>query len=310
MPKKAEILNLSDHTLDINVRKYSYQKFDFSEIEDYVQELSGGRDYQFNAIKQLLIYLWGGSYKDITQLAKENYSKKISIQQRFQSEENFLRHLPLPKRLSGVVHMATGTGKSYVIFAIAYLSLIMNKVKRVLVLGPSSTVIEQGLTGKFREYLYGKKGLQLQTKLPLKYRNIPINLLNENEPIVDNSIVIENINSIYNKENNSIGDTLFSQIDEVLVISDEVHHAYSHLKYKENVLFLEEGETKGEIRDERLWMKFIREEPKITRHIGFTGTPYNEDEYFADVIFDYSIKDAIDERVIKKINPRVNTFFS
>lgn len=307
MPKKAERINLSDHTLDINVRKYSYQKFDFSEIEDYVQELSGGRDYQFNAIKQLLIYLWGGGYKNITQLAKENYSKKISTQQRFQSEENFLRHLPLPNRLSGVVHMATGTGKSYVIFAIAYLSLIMNKVKRVLVLGPSSTVIEQGLTGKFREYLYGKKGLQLQTKLPVKYRNIPINLLNENEPIVDNSIVIENINSIYNKENNSIGDTLFSQIDEVLVISDEVHHAYSHLKYKENVLFLEEGETKGEIRDERLWMKFIREEPKITRHIGFTGTPYNEDEYFADVIFDYSIKDAIDERVIKKINPIIKT---
>jgi type III restriction enzyme len=307
MPKKVTKLNLSDHTLDINTRKCNYEKFDFSEIEDFVQELAGGRPFQFNAIKQIMIYLWGDSYKDVSQLAKENYKKKEAIQQRFQSEENFLRHLPLPNHLSGVVHMATGTGKSYILFAVAYLSVVMGKTKRVLILGPSSTVIEQGLTGKFREYLYGKKGLQLQGKLPLKYSNIPINLLNENDPIEDNSIVIENINSIYNKENNSIGDTLFVGTDEVLVLSDEVHHAYSHLTYRGNMLDLEETEGKGETRDERLWMKFIREEQKITRHIGFTGTPYNQDEYFADVIYDYSINDATNEKVIKRINPIIKT---
>jgi len=307
MPRRVEKLNLSDHTLDINVRKCNYEKFDFSEIEDFVRELSGGRQFQFDAIKQILIYLWGGGYKDIAQLAKDIYAKKEEIQRRFQSEENFLRHLPLPNRLSGVVHMATGTGKSYVIFAIAYLSIVMGKTKRVLVLGPSSTIIEAGLTGKFKEYLYGQKGLELQEKLPLKYRNIPINLLNENDPITDNSIVIENINSIYNKDNNSIGDTLFSQADEVLVLSDEVHHAYSHLAFSGNVLDLEDKEGRGEERDERLWMKFIREEPKITRHIGFTGTPYNQDEYFCDVIYDYSINDAINEKVIKRINPIIKT---
>ena len=307
MPRKVTKLNLADHTLDINTRKCNYEKFDFSEVEDFIQELAGGRQFQFNAIKQILIYLWGGSYKDVSQLAKENYKKKDAIQQRFQSEENFLRHLPLPNRLSGVVHMATGTGKSYVIFAIAYLSIVMGKAKRVLVLGPSSTVIEQGLTGKFREYLYGKKGLQLQEKLPLKYRNIPINLLNENDPIEDSSIVIENINSIYNKDNNSIGDTLFVGADDVLVLSDEVHHAYSHLTYKGNMIDLEDSEGRGDTRDERLWMKFIREEQKITRHIGFTGTPYNQDEYFADVIYDYSINDATNEKVIKRINPIIKT---
>jgi len=307
MARKVKRLNLGDHTLDIKTRKCNYEKFDFSEVEDFVRELAGGREFQFKAIKEVLIYLWGDGYKDITQLAKENFKKKEAIQLRFQSEENFLRHLPLPNRLSGVVHMATGTGKSYVMFAIAYLSIVMGKVKRVLVLGPSSTVIEMGLTGKFREYLYGKKGLRLQEKLPLKYRNVPINLLNENNPIVDNSIVIENINSIYNKDNNSIGDTLFSQVEEVLVLSDEVHHAYTHLAYRDNLLELEKIEGRRDTRDERLWMKFIREEPKITRHIGFTGTPYNQDEYFADVIYDYSINDATNDRVIKKINPIIKT---
>lgn len=114
-------LNLSDHTLDINIRKCKYDQFDFSEVEDFVRELTGSRDYQYEAIKEILIYLWGGGYAEISQLAKENYKKKKAIQHRFQSQENFLRRLPLPNRLSGIVHMATGAGKSYVMFAIAYL---------------------------------------------------------------------------------------------------------------------------------------------------------------------------------------------
>lgn len=305
MPK-VEKLYLSNHTLDINIRKCNYDKFDFSEVEDFVRELVGSREYQFKTIKELMIYLWGGSYQDVSELARENFTKKGAIQQRFQSEENFLRHLPLPDRVSGVVHLATGTGKSYVVFALAYLSIILGKVKRVLVLGPSSTVIERGLRGKFEEHLYGQTAQRLKQKLPQKYSNIPINLLDENQPIVDNSIVIENINAVFNKDRNSIGDTLFSQTDEVLVLSDEVHHAYSHLSFSGNAYVIEEG-GRGENRDERLWMKFLREEPKIKRHIGFTGTPYNQDEYFADVICNYSIKDAIEEKYIKKINPIIHT---
>jgi len=306
MPQ-VEKLNLSDHTLDINTGKCDINKFDFSEVEEFVRELAGGREYQFEAIKDTLIYLWGGIYKDANELAKENYGKKEAIQHRFQSEENFLRRLPLPDRLSGVVHMATGTGKSYVMFAIAFLSIVMGKVKRVLVLGPSSTVIESGLRGKFKEYLYGPTGIRLKSKLPLKYQNIPIKMLDENLPIEDYSIVIENINSIYNKDRNSIGDTLFSQTDEVLVLSDEVHHAYSHLKYVGDMLTAEDATGRGEDLDERLWMKFIREEQKIKKHIGFTGTPYNQDEYFVDVIYDYSIKDALDDKYIKKPNPIIHT---
>jgi type III restriction enzyme len=151
--KAIKRLNLSDHTLDINIRRCNYNKFNFSDIEDYVREVVGSRDYQYDAIKQIMIYLWGGSYKSITGLGKENYKQKLQIKQRFGTEENFLNQLPLPDRLSGVVHMATGTGKSYVIFAIAYLSLVMGFTKRVLVLGPSSTIIEQGLREKFRELI-------------------------------------------------------------------------------------------------------------------------------------------------------------
>ena len=132
-------------------------------------------------------------------------------------------------------------------------------------------------------------------------------LLDETKPAEDFCIIIENINAIYNKDRNAIGDTLFSQADEVLVLSDEVHHAYTHLTFTDSDLVLEAVEGKGEERNERLWMTFLKEEPKITRHIGFTGTPYNQDEYFSDIIFNYSIPDALRDYTIKKINPIIHT---
>jgi len=303
--KAIKRLNLSDHTLDINVRKCNYNKFNFSEIEDYVRELVGSRDYQYDAIKQVMIYLWGGGYRSITDLGKESYEQKLQIQQRFGTETNFFHNLPLPNRLSGVVHMATGTGKSYVIFAIAYLSLVMELTKRVLVLGPASTIIEQGLREKFRDL---KDRKEFNDKLPAKYRGKAINLLTDNDPIEDDSIVIENINAVYTF--GAITDTFFKNTTEVIVLGDEIHHAYSHLKYADNRLVLdkEKGqEGTGEARDERLWMRFLRENSKITRHIGFTGTPYNQNEYFADIIYNYSIKDATEERYIKKINSIIRT---
>jgi type III restriction enzyme len=304
--KAIKRLNLSDHTLDINIRRCNYNKFNFSDIEDYVRELVGSRDYQYDAIKQIMIYLWGGSYKSIAELGRENYKQKLQIQQRFGTEENFLHQLPLPDRLSGVVHMATGTGKSYVIFAIAWLSLVMGLAKRVLVLGPASTIIEQGLREKFKE-LINKR--EFNSKLPQRYRGKAINLLTDNDPIEDDSIVIENINAVYTF--GGITDTLFKNTDEVLVLGDEIHHAYSHLKYADNRLVLDKEEgpegKKSEARDERLWMQFLRKNTKITRHIGFTGTPYNQNEYFADIIFNYSIKDATEQKYIKKINSIIRT---
>jgi len=304
--KAIKRLNLSDHTLDINIRRCNYSKFSFSEIEEYTRELTGSRDYEYEAVKQIMIYLWGGGYTNVTDLAKENYQKKLQIQQRFGTEDNFYRNLPLPDRLSGVVHMATGTGKSYVIFAIAYLSLVMGLTKRVLVLGPASTIIEQGLREKFRDLMNRKV---YNDKLPQKYRGKAINLLTDNDPIEDGSIVIENINAVYTF--GGITDTFFRNTGEVLVLGDEIHHAYSHLRYADNRLVLDKEERlegkKSEARDERLWMRFLRENTKITRHIGFTGTPYNQNEYFADIIFNYSIKDATEERYIKKINSIIRT---
>jgi len=303
--RTVEKLNLSEHTLDINIRKCSYEKFRFSDIEEYVRTITSGREYQYQAIKHTMIYLWGGGYKNVAELAKENFIKKQHIRERFGSEEIMLGHLPFADRISGVVHMATGTGKSWVLFAVAYLSIVMNLTKRVLVLGPSSTIIEESLREKFQSFMNKK---EWNERLPKEYQGKAIELLRNNDAIEDGSITIENINAIYSV--GGIRDTLFKNIDEVLVLGDEIHHAYSHLNFNaiRNALEMdrevEAGKGKdSEDRTERLWMQFLKKNEKITRHIGFTGTPYNKDDYFADVIFDYNIRTAVNEKYIKDINP-------
>lgn len=304
----VEKLNLSEHTLDVNLRKCSYDKFRFSDIEEYVRAVTGGREYQYDAIKGTMIYLWGGGYKNAAALAKENFKRKEHIRERFGSEDMLLAHLPLADRLSGVVHMATGTGKSYVIFAVAYLSVIMGLTKRVLVLGPSSTIIEEGLRDKFEDFMNRKAWNDL---LPKEYQGKAIDLLTNNDAISDGSITIENINAIYTV--GGIRDTLFKNTKEVLVLGDEIHHAYSHLNFNairhalelDQEVEADKGKASEE-KAERLWMQFLKKNKEITRHIGFTGTPYNKDDYFADVIFDYNVRTAINEKYIKDINPIIN----
>ncbi|MCX6765204.1 MAG: hypothetical protein NT148_01550, partial [Candidatus Nealsonbacteria bacterium] len=110
-----------------------------------------------------------------------------------------------------------------------------------------------------------------------------------------------------------IRDTLFKGANEVLVLGDEIHHAYSHLNFNAIKKALELDQevdadrgNESEEKAERLWMQFLKKNKEITRHIGFTGTPYNKDDYFADVIFDYNIRTAINEKYIKDINPIIN----
>ena len=75
---------------------------------------------------------------------------------------------------------------------------------------------------------------EFNSKFPQRYRGNAIHLLTDNDPIEDDSIVIENINAVYTF--GVITDTLFKNTDEALVLGDEIHHAYSHLKYEDNRL--------------------------------------------------------------------------
>ena len=110
MAKKQILrLNLSEHTLDIRYNRSSWENspLDLDEIDEYLRALvtdkDGFREYQYKAIQDILFYLWADKYNSVKDLAKENWRApdNSTIQQRFSSEDNFLRMLPLPDKLSG-----------------------------------------------------------------------------------------------------------------------------------------------------------------------------------------------------------------
>ena len=125
-------------------------KFNITRYEPFLDALCGTREYQKEAIRITLRYLLGGRYDSLMSLAEENYNSNDKLQERYGSFEEMVKHLQFPDRLSCSIDLATGTGKSYVMYGIARIMLAEGVVDRVLVLCPSRT-IEEGLTKKFRE---------------------------------------------------------------------------------------------------------------------------------------------------------------
>lgn len=255
----------------------------------FLDLLFKNRDYQKKATETVLRYLNSGEYKNLEELAKENFDENDVIRERFNGNfESMKKELPLFDKLSATVDLATGTGKSYVMIALALIMLASKKVNRVLVLTPSIT-IEEGLTKKFREALSNEKLLK-----SLGPGFIPPEILNGDSTIVENSIAIENRDAIYSAQENrnSIIDSLSGNGETTLVLNDEAHHVYYS---KENQ-----------------WMSFIQDNRenniKFKYVIGFTGTPYkaksksgSPNEYFSDIVYRYSLREAIEHNFVKDI---------
>ena len=256
-------------------------------FQNFFDMLFGKRNYQKEAAEIALRFLNSGEYKDITSLAKENFEKNPVIRARWNNDFNLMQDdLDLSDKLSATLDLATGTGKSYVMFAIALVMLATKKVSRVLVLVPSVT-IESELTQKFKDLLGNQQLLKT-----LGNDFVPPQILNGDSTLVENSIAIENRDAIYKAQvtRNSIVDSLKSNGENTLVLNDEVHHVY----------YSESNEWKSFIEDERsnnINFKYV---------IGVTGTAYkgknkSGNDYFSNVIYRFSLRDAIEQGFVKDI---------
>lgn len=262
---------------------YDHTIIDLYDWQDYLDSLCGDREYQKEAIKTVLIYLLSGKYSSINDLVVENYNANEDIKTEYTSITHYLKKLQFPNILSGVVDLATGTGKSFVIFGVAHIMLLIGAIKRVLILCPSLT-IETELNKKFTMLLSRE---DLQIAIPEAYKDASFSLVNANQTIGTNNICIENIHAVYSNTGSSIADSFAGSGEDTLVLSDEVHHAYNS-----------SSDT-----DVRKWKGFITDTQYGFRyHIGFTGTAYRDDEYFNDVLYRYSLRQAIDEKIVKNIN--------
>lgn len=119
-----------------------------------------------------------------------------------------------------------------------------------------------------------------------------MNLALGNSTIRDFDICVENIHAVYETTGSSIKDSFKNGGEDTLVLNDESHHIFNKTS--------EKGNSGSNI---KRWKSFLLNSEYNFKYIlGFTGTAYTENEYFNDVIYRYSLRQAIDDGVVKSID--------
>ncbi len=271
-------------------------KLDLDKYEDFLDELCGHRDYQKEAIRSTVRFLLSGEYTNTEDLAKKNFEKNQSLKEFYQSFDNFKSKLDFSDKLACTIDLATATGKSWVMYGIAQILLCEGSVDQVLVLCPSRTVKDE-LIRKFEKFVIDKN-----LRATLQDESIPVkanpSITNASRTIKKWDICIDNVHKTYAHVTSSIEDSLKGKGQRTLVLNDEAHHIMNPEA--------EAANTDTEVMKE--WKKFLQDKKYNFKFIvGFTGTPYVGNEYARDVIYRYSIMQAMEgdlaaNFVIKKVD--------
>ena len=252
---------------------------------------AGDYGFQREAVRSVLRFLVSRQFCNLGGLAAVNYQQNRKLQQKYPRQGDYLAKFPLRDKKACSLDLATGTGKSYVIYALAQIALAEGLVDKVLVLCPSLT-IEEGLKDKFEQFAGNGALKRIIEEGEAVYRNPAIK--SANEPILAGDICVENIHAVYDRTGSSIEDSFKGKGSRVLVINDEAHHIFSDF----------DTATKNK------WLGFLRNEEYGFQYIvNLSGTPYNGDEYFHDILYRFSIRDAIDQGVVKRVDYKLKQGF-
>jgi type III restriction enzyme len=279
MPVEKKSLAPEDLVLHLNKE---VESFDVSRYEDFLYELCDW-DFLKESIRKVLKLYLSGKYGDTKQLLEENYDKNQKMQS-FASKSKFVGNLPFPHKLSCTLDIATGGGKSWAIYAIARIMLAEGVVDRVLVLCPSKT-IKNELYKKFTNFT---SNTIITDALPKGVVIRVPGIKHSDETIEVGDICIDNVHKTYDHVSSSITDSLKHNGQRTLVINDEAHHILNP-KESDKATSLE-------------WGKFLKDKKYNFKYVlNVTGTPYKGNSYFNDVIYRYSIREAISNRFVKDI---------
>ena len=103
--------------------------------------------------------------------------------------------------------------------------------------------------------------------------------------------LIENFHAVLEHVGSSIRDSLRGKGDRTLVLNDEVHHVYNRPLGRDKT---SQGLKK--------WKEFLVDTDFNFKYVGgFSGTCYIENEYFTEVIYRFSLREAIEQGFVKKI---------
>ena len=272
-----------DFVLDVENASYDARSR-VGHYEPFFEALSLDRyAFQREAMRRALLFLASENYTDTSVLATEHYNASAKLRGHFASQADYLGQFKLLDRKAVSLDLATGAGKSFVLYGIARGALAMGLVDKVLVLCPSLT-IEEGLKDKFRQLSARQDLKQIMESLGAVYPNPPIK--SANDPILDGDICVENIHAVYDRTGSSISHSFKGKGARTLVLNDEAHHIYSEA----------DASTKK-------WLDFLRSEDYgFKMLVGASGTPYIGNDYFPDVVYRYGLKQAIEDGVVKTPN--------
>jgi len=282
MSRNADKIKFRNEDLVLKIsNNLDRTRYDESKYEAFLDELCKDREYQKEAIQVSLRYFLGGEYADLRDLAKRNFEDNEELSKRYGSWISMERHLQLPDQLSASIDLATGTGKSFVLYGVSVILLSEGVVDRVLVLCPSTT-IEAGLLEKFRSLAANS---DLRALLPSHAKIFAPSIINASQSITEGCICVENYHAILEHVGSSIKTSLTGKGSKVAVLNDEAHHIANEAASKV-----------------KKWKEFLSNPDFGFKYVlGVSGTCYVEDEYFADVIFRYSLRRAIEEKYVKKV---------
>ena len=289
MVQELKLYKTADLVLQVS-QNFNPSLLDLTPWERYFSVLCGDRQYQKEAISKAIIYLASGQYQNINDLVNQNWlnPRMVELKNRYKSIADYEGHLQMPNRLAANIDLATGTGKSYVIYGIAQIMLSLGLVDRVLVLCPSLT-IEDGLIGKFRS-LAENPSLLAAIPEESKFKNPSIKTADFTIGLGD--ICVENIHAVYNRTGSSIQDSFAGNGNRTLVLNDESHHVYN----------LVDGKDRSS-KSLKKWKDFLLSPTFHFKFIlGFTGTAYIKDDYYNDVIYRYSLRQAVNDKMVKMVD--------
>jgi len=256
---------------------------DITRYEAFLEALCLEREYQRKAIEIACNYLFGGAYRNQRMLAEENYNSNPHLQEKYADFKRMAALLEFPDHLACSLDLATGTGKSYVMYGIARIALAEGAVDRVLVLCPSNT-IEAGVADKFALLSADRDLAEL---LPKNAVVRSPHIIHATGTVRSGDICVENIHATYKRTRNAIDDSFKGKGARTLVLCDEAHHIYTP-----------EGDQ-----GLKKWKEFLLSSDFNFRYIvGLSGTCYVGDEYFRDVVYRYSLRQAIEDGVVKTID--------
>jgi type III restriction enzyme len=285
------LFKIADQVLRVDDARDSIERL-VHKYDAYLNLLCAERYvFQRDAVREAWRFLLSDKYTDLERLARENWNARDAIRQRHESVSAYLDKMPLRDRKGISLDLATGTGKSFVMYALAAIALGEGLVDKVLVLCPSLT-IEEGLLEKFSALAGNNELVAIMRELGAAV--IIPGIKRGNQTVQAGDICIENIHAVYENAGSSIADSFRGNGARTLVLNDEAHHLFNA---PEKAM--------------KEWLKFLRHADYGFRHIvNVTGTPYVENEYFPDVVFRYGLKQAIADKVVKKPNYKLEETYT